>query len=167
MCVFSRSFHAKKCIKKLLRTENVRKSFSLEGIQYWKVTSDYNIWKLSIENMRKRKKTEHKFSISTLYEKGTFKICPRNYVPLVNSERGWRRGGSPTPPSCCTTVCLQVAEIKFSWFLNVSICSQETIHYVFFNFFKFFKFPFEMQKMWEGKKSSVAPINNISDTTTY
>ena len=37
----------------------------------------------------------------------------------------------------------------------------------FFQFFKFFKFPFETQKMWEGKKFSVAPINNISDTTTY
>ena len=63
--------------------------------------------KISNENMRKRKKLNHKLFYSALDEKRNLKICPRNRIPLVyekdtiplvNFERGGRRGGSPSPP---------------------------------------------------------------------
>ena len=49
----------------------------------------------------------HKLFRTSIFEKANLEFCPRNRVPLVdvgdviplvNFERGGRRGGSPSPP---------------------------------------------------------------------
>ena len=76
----------------------MRKSFSLEGIQYWKVTSDYNIWKLSIENMRKRKKQSINFPFQHFMKKELSKSALEITSPSSILNEGDDEGDPPRPP---------------------------------------------------------------------
>ena len=104
---FSKCFEAKKSTHKTANDRINAQVFFPRAYLVLKNNFQPQYLKISNENMRKRKKLNHKLFYSALDEKRNLKICPRNRIPLVyegdtiplvNFERGGRRGGSPSPP---------------------------------------------------------------------